>query len=181
MVLPSGIYDVKAAAAGFATSAVKACSSVDQGPQSGFTGRRRKSLEVQANALAESSRVGEIYPQSQGRRFASQWPRLCAAGAPQPGSCDLEEAGTSREVKGFRGPARHFGTTSSRTGDNNNYFAERQIAVDRFIEEFENLQHVRCELELWGRNSGSVVNLVTKVRTDLWHGSVYEFFRERCA
>src|SRR5207249_9867574 len=61
--------------------------------------------------------------------------------------------------------------------DNNNYFAGEaaQLPSIDSIQEFE-VQTNTFSAE-YGRNSGSVVNLVTKSGTNALHGSAYEFFR----
>lgn len=61
--------------------------------------------------------------------------------------------------------------------DNNDYFggAAAQIPSIDSIQEFE-VQTNTFAAE-YGRNSGSVVNLVTKSGTNQLHGSLYEFFR----
>jgi len=77
-------------------------------------------------------------------------------------------------VNGGRGRANNFSVNG---GDANDLFANLptvQPSPDS-ISEFRVLTNA-FDAE-YGRNSGSVVNVVTKSGTNDWHGSVYEFFR----
>ena len=77
-------------------------------------------------------------------------------------------------VNGGRGRSNNFSVNG---GDANDLFANLptvQPSPDS-IEEFRVLTNT-FDAE-YGRNSGSVVNVVTKSGTNDWHGSTYEFFR----
>jgi len=77
-------------------------------------------------------------------------------------------------VNGGRGRANNFSVNG---GDANDQFVNLptvQPSPDS-IEEFRVLTNT-FDAE-YGRNSGSVVNVVTKSGTNQWHGNVYEFFR----
>jgi hypothetical protein len=77
-------------------------------------------------------------------------------------------------VNGGRGRSNNFSVNG---GDANDLFANLptvQPSPDS-ISEFRVLTNA-FDAE-YGRNSGSVVNVVTKSGTNDWHGSVYEFFR----
>jgi hypothetical protein len=77
-------------------------------------------------------------------------------------------------VNGGRGRSNNFSVNG---GDANDLFANLptvQPSPDS-ISEFRVLTNT-FDAE-YGRNSGSVVNVVTKSGTNDWHGSVYEFFR----
>src|ERR1700678_416086 len=79
-------------------------------------------------------------------------------------------------VNGGRGRSNNFSVNG---GDANDLFANLptvQPSPDS-IEEFRVLTNT-FDAE-YGRNSGSVVNVVTKSGTNDWHGSVYEFFRNK--
>src|SRR6202167_4750050 len=79
-------------------------------------------------------------------------------------------------VNGGRGRSNNFSVNG---GDANDLFANLptvQPSPDS-IEEFRVLTNT-FDAE-YGRNSGSVVNVVTKSGTNQWHGDVYEFFRNK--
>ncbi len=86
-----------------------------------------------------------------------------------------EEAGTV-SVNGGRGRSNNYNVNG---GDANDQFLNApaiQPSPDA-IEEFRVLTNT-FDAE-FGRNSGSVVNVVTKGGTNEFHGDVYEFFRNR--
>src|SRR5277367_941488 len=79
-------------------------------------------------------------------------------------------------VNGGRGRANNFSVNG---GDANDLFVNLptvQPSPDS-IEEFRVLTNT-FDAE-YGRNSGSVVNVVTKSGTNQWHGSAYEFLRNK--
>jgi hypothetical protein len=79
-------------------------------------------------------------------------------------------------VNGGRGRSNNFSVNG---GDANDLFANLptvQPSPDS-IQEFRVLTN-DFDAE-YGRNSGSVVNVVTKSGTNEWHGSVFEFFRNK--
>ena len=79
-------------------------------------------------------------------------------------------------VNGGRGRDNNFTVNG---GDGNDQFANLpaiQPSPDS-IEEFRVLTNT-FDAE-YGRNSGAVVNVVTKSGTNNWHGNVYEFFRNQ--
>ena len=79
-------------------------------------------------------------------------------------------------VNGGRGRANNFSVNG---GDANDLFVNLptvQPSPDS-IQEFRVLTNT-FDAE-YGRNSGSVVNVVTKSGTNEWHGSAYEFFRNK--
>jgi hypothetical protein len=79
-------------------------------------------------------------------------------------------------VNGGRGRSNNFSVNG---GDANDQFVNLptvQPSPDS-IEEFRVITNT-FDAE-YGRNSGSVVNVVTKSGTNEWHGDVYEFFRNK--
>ena len=79
-------------------------------------------------------------------------------------------------VNGGRGRANNFSVNG---GDANDQFVNLptvQPSPDS-IQEFRVITNT-FDAE-YGRNSGSVVNVVTKSGTNEWHGDVYEFFRNK--
>src|SRR5256714_3586436 len=79
-------------------------------------------------------------------------------------------------VNGGRGRSNNFSVNG---GDGNDLFVNGpaiQPTPDS-IQEFRVLSNT-FDAE-YGRNSGSVINVVTKSGTNAWHGSLYEFFRNK--
>jgi hypothetical protein len=190
MALPTGIYQIKAEAPGFATATTTGVEvGVDQVRTLDLTlrvGARNEVVEVQADASltqTESSKLGEIIDNRKvedlplnGRDFA-QLARL------NPG---VATSGGGGGQQGGEGGVSGFSSNGQRSTsnnflvdgvDNNDYFGgtAAQIPSIDSIQEFE-VQTNTFAAE-YGRNTGSVVNLVTKSGSNNLHGSVYEFFR----
>src|SRR5437588_5827750 len=188
--LPTGVYQIKAEAAGFATATT---TDIEVGIDEIRTvdivlrvGAKTEVVEVQADAAltqTETSKLGEIIDNRKvedlplnGRDFA-QLARL------NPG---VAASGGGGGQQGGEGGVSGFSSNGQRSTsnnflvdgvDNNDYFggAAAQIPSIDSIQEFE-VQTNTFAAE-YGRNSGSVVNLVTKSGTNQLHGSLYEFFR----
>jgi len=79
-------------------------------------------------------------------------------------------------VNGGRGRSNNFNVNG---GDANDLFANLPTVQPNpdSIEEFRVLTNT-FDAE-YGRNSGAVINVVTKSGTNNWHGSMYEFFRNK--
>jgi hypothetical protein len=190
LALPSGVYEVKAEAQGFATASLKALEvGVDQVRTLDLVLRvsgQMEVIEVQADAAltqTESSRVGEIIDNRKvqdlplnGRDFA-QLARLNPGVAVSGGGGGQQ--GGEGNVSGFSSNGQRATSNNFLVDgvDNNNYFAGEaaQLPSIDSIQEFE-VQTNTFAAE-YGRNTGSVVNLVTKSGTNQLHGSLYEFFR----
>ncbi len=190
LALPTGNYDVKVEAPGFATSAVRAVEvGVDQIRTLDLVlrvGAKAEVIEVQADAAltqTESSKLGEIIDNRKvedlplnGRDFA-QLARLNPGVAVSGGGGGQQ--GGEGNVSGFSSNGQRSTSNNFLVDgvDNNNYFAGEaaQLPSIDSIQEFE-VQTNTFAAE-YGRNTGSVVNLVTKSGTNRLHGSVYEFFR----
>jgi carboxypeptidase family protein/TonB-dependent receptor-like protein len=190
LTLPTGIYDLKVEAQGFTTTTL---TGIDVGIDQIRSidpvlkvGGKSETITVEANAeltQTESSKLGEIIDNRKvedlplnGRDFA-QLARL------NPG---VSASGGGGGQQGGEGGASGFSSNGQRSTsnnflvdgvDNNNYFAGEaaQIPSIDSIQEFE-VQTNTFSAE-YGRNSGSVVNLVTKSGTNQFHGSLYEFLR----
>jgi len=190
MALPTGTYQIKAEAPGFATATTTGIEvGVDQIRSIDVVlhvGVKNETVEVQADAAltqTETSKRGEIIDNRKveelplnGRDFA-QLARL------NPG---VSSSGGGGGQQGGEGGVSGFSSNGQRSTsnnfmvdgvDNNDYFggAAAQIPSIDSIQEFE-VQTNTFSAE-YGRNSGSVVNLVTKSGSNQLHGSVYEFFR----
>src|SRR2546425_3845380 len=190
LALPTGTYEVTAEAQGFATTTVKDIEiGVDQTRTLDLALRvsaRAETVTVQANAdltQTETTKLGEIIDNRKvedlplnGRDFA-QLARL------NPG---VASSGGGGGQQGGEGGVSGFSSNGQRSTsnnflvdgvDNNDSFAGQaaQIPSIDSILEFE-VQTNTFSAE-YGRNTGSVVNLVTKSGANQMHGSAYEFFR----
>jgi hypothetical protein len=190
MALPTGIYQIKAEAAGFATATT---TDVEVGVDQIRTidielhvGAKAEVVQVQADATlteTETSKLGEIIDNRKvedlplnGRDFA-QLARL------SPG---VSSSGGGGGQQGGEGGVSGFSSNGQRSTsnnflvdgvDNNDSFGgtAAQIPSIDSIQEFE-VQTNSFSAE-YGRNTGSVVNLVTKSGSNRLHGSAYEFLR----
>ena len=190
LALPTGAYEIKADAPGFATTTVNNLEvGVDQIRTIELTlrvGAQAEVVNVEADAdltQTESSKLGEIIDNRKvedlplnGRDFA-QLARLSPGVAVSGGGGGQQ--GGEGNVSGFSSNGQRSTSNNFLVDgvDNNNYFAGEaaQLPSIDSIEEFE-VQTNTFAAE-YGRNSGSVVNLVTKSGTNHLHGSAYEFFR----
>src|SRR5690348_1650613 len=190
MALPTGTYQMKAEAPGFATSTTAAIEvGVDQIRTLDVmlhVGVQNQTVEVQADATltqTETSKRGEIIDNRKvedlplnGRDFA-QLARLNPGVAVSAGGGGQQ--GGEGNVSGFSSNGQRSTSNNFLVDgvDNNNYFAGEaaQLPSIDSIQEFE-VQTNTFAAE-YGRNSGSVVNLVTKSGTNALHGSAFEFFR----
>lgn len=190
LAIPTGSYEIKADAPGFATTTVKDIDiGVDQVRTIELTlrvGAKTEVLTVEADAdltQTQSSKVGEIIDNRKvedlplnGRDFA-QLARLNPGVAVSGGGGGQQ--GGEGNVSGFSSNGQRSTSNNFLVDgvDNNNYFAGEaaQLPSIDSIQEFE-VQTNTFAAE-YGRNSGSVVNLVTKSGTNQLHGSAYEFFR----
>ena len=188
--LPTGTYEITAEAQGFATAKAKDVQvGVDQIRTLDFTlrvGTRTETVNVESSAeltQTESSKLGEIIDNRKvedlplnGRDFA-QLARLNPGVAVSGGGGGQQ--GGEGNVSGFSSNGQRSTSNNFQVDgvDNNNYFAGEaaQLPSIDSIQEFE-VQTNTFAAE-YGRNSGSVVNLVTKSGTNQLHGSVFEFFR----
>ena len=188
--LPTGAYEVTVQAQGFATSkATDVQVGVDQIRTLDFTlrvGARSETVNVESTAeltQTESSKLGEIIDNRKvvdlplnGRDFA-QLARL-NPGVSVSGGGGGQQGGEGN-VSGYSSNGQRSTSNNFQVDgvDNNNYFAGEaaQLPSIDSIQEFE-VQTNTFAAE-YGRNSGSVVNLVTKSGTNQLHGSLFEFFR----
>src|SRR5215831_16967935 len=187
--LPTGAYQITAEAAGFATARTSIEVGVDQIRDVDIVlhvGARTEVIEVQSEAALtqiESSKLGQIIDNRKvedlplnGRDFA-QLARLNPGVATSGGGGGQQggEGGVSGySSNGQRSTSNNFLVDGV---DNNEYFGgttAQTPSIDS-IQEFE-VQTNTFSAE-YGRNTGSVVNLVTKSGTNALHGSAYEFFR----
>ena len=190
IALPTGVYEIEAEAAGFATGTTTGVEvGIDQIRTVDIElhiGTKAEVVEVRADAAltqTESSKLGEIIDNRKvedlplnGRDFA-QLARL------NPG---VAASGGGGGQQGGEGGVSGFSSNGQRSTsnnflvdgvDNNDSFGgtAAQIPSIDSIQEFE-VQTNTFSAE-YGRNTGSVVNLVTKSGSNQLHGSLYEFFR----
>jgi hypothetical protein len=190
LALPTGVYELRAEAPGFAATTAKDIEvGVDQIRTLDLVLKvsgQAETITVEANAdltQTESSKVGEIIDNRKvedlplnGRDFA-QLARLNPGVAVSGGGGGQQ--GGEGNVSGFSSNGQRSTSNNFLVDgvDNNNYFAGEaaQLPSVDSIQEFE-VQTNTFAAE-YGRNTGSVINLVTKSGTNQLHGSVYEFFR----
>lgn len=189
--IPVGTYDVKFEQAGFTSSVRKSITlEINQVLTLNMTlqiGQTRETVEVTSDAPlvdTTSTQLGAVVND----RAVSQLPlnsrdtyqllSLQPGVQSQTGS-DLfygsDRAGVV-SVNGGRGRSNNFSVNG---GDANDQFANLpavQPSPDS-IEEFRVLTNT-FDAE-YGRNSGAVVNVVTKSGTNTFHGNVFEFFRNK--
>jgi hypothetical protein len=190
LALPSGTYKLLAEKSGFATLAIERIEvqvgesrtvdlALKVAPQS-------ETVEVTgavATVDTDSQHLGDVVTQAQvtslplnGRDFAQLAllnPGVAAFGG--GGGQQGGEGGVSGySSNGQRSSSNNFMVDGV---DNNNYNAGSvgQLPSIDSIQEFQ-VQTNNYSAE-YGRNSGSVVNLVTKSGTNNIHGSVYDFLR----
>ena len=190
LALPTGTYQVSAEAPGFATATSTGIEvGVDQVRTIDVVlrvGAEKQVVEVQADAAltqTETSKLGQIIDNRKvedlplnGRDFA-QLARLNPGVAASGGGGGQQggEGGVSGfSSNGQRSTSNNFMVDGV---DNNDYFggSAAQLPSIDSIQEFE-VQTNTFSAE-YGRNTGSVVNLVTKSGSNSLHGSLYEFFR----
>lgn len=188
--LPTGIYDLTADKAGFAKLLVKGIKvSVDETRTVDLEmsiASQSTTVTVEGAALlvnTESQHLGDVINETQvtalplnGRDFAQL--ALLNAGVAAFGGGGGQQGGeggiSGYSSNGQRSSSNNFMVDGI---DNNNYQggSVSQLPSVDSIQEFQ-VQTNNYSAE-YGRNSGSVVNLVTKSGTNQLHGSLYEFFR----
>ncbi len=190
IAIPGGMYELRAEAPGFATLVEKDIEvGVAQTRTLDLTlkvSATAETVTVEANAdltQTESSKLGQIIDNRKvedlplnGRDFA-QLARLNPGVAVSGGGGGQQ--GGEGNVSGFSSNGQRSTSNNFLVDgvDNNNYFAGEaaQLPSVDSIQEFE-VQTNTFAAE-YGRNTGSVINLVTKSGTNQLHGSAYEFFR----
>jgi hypothetical protein len=189
-LLPNGSYTLTVTAQGFAAADLKDIAvNVDQTRTVDVVvhpAGRAETVTVTSDveeANTETSQLGQVIDNTKvvnlplnGRNFA-QLARL------NPG---VAASGGGGGQQGGEGGVSGFSSNGQRSSsnnfmidgvDNNSYFSGEvaQLPSIDSIQEFE-VQTNTFAAE-YGRNSGSVVNLVTKSGTNQLHGSVFEFLR----
>ncbi|MGB6482784.1 MAG: TonB-dependent receptor [Candidatus Acidiferrales bacterium] len=188
--LPVGVYRLTAVANGLSNGVINRIEiAVDQ-TQSvrlvlGVAGQQQSVTVTGSVSLVntQTSQLGQVVGETQvttlplnGRNFAQLAllnPGVAAFGG--GGGQQGGEGGTSGfSSNGQRSSSNNFMVDGI---DNNDYLggSVAQLPSIDSIQEFD-VQTNTFSAE-YGRNSGSVVNLVTKSGTNQFHGSAYEFFR----
>lgn len=187
--LPYGTYKLRTEKTGFQTAVADVTVAVDQVRTLDVTmnvGAQTQQVTVQGgveSVNAETTQLGAVVNHRDvvelplnGRDF-TQLARI------QPG---VASSGGGGGQQGGEGGTSNFSSNGQRSSsnnflvdgiDNNNYVAGAvaiQPSIDS-IQEF-NVQTNTFSAE-YGRNSGAIVNLITRSGTNDLHGSLYEFFR----
>jgi len=196
--LPLGTYSITATKQGFRTEIAANIQVAVEGPQRAnltlTPGRVEEKVEVQADVpLVETSSNtlgGTIQAEDfkdlpvNGRDFMKMLTAVPGANADPSGVTDSPGSFGVFSVNGNRGRSNNFlldGTDMNDGFRNDNAINEGGVfgipatllPVDA-IEEMAILNNTEAE---YGRNSGSIVNIVTKSGTNGFHGSVFEYFR----
>ncbi len=190
LALPAGTYKLRAEKSGFATLAIDQIEvlvgetrTVDLSVKVASQSETVEVTGAVATVDTETQRIGDVITQAQvtslplnGRDFAQLAllnPGVAAFGG--GGGQQGGEGGSSGySSNGQRSSSNNFMVDGV---DNNNYNdgSVGQLPSIDSIQEFQ-VQTNNYSAE-YGRNSGSVVNLVTKSGTNKLHGSVYDFLR----
>jgi hypothetical protein len=196
--LPLGTYTVSATKQGFRTQLATNIQVAVEGPQRAnltlTPGRVEEKVEVQADVpLVEtaSNTLGGTIEAAQftelpvnGRDFMKMLTAIPGANADPSSVNDSPGSFGVFSVNGNRGRSNNFlldGTDMNDGFRNDNAINEGGVfgipatilPVDA-IDEMAILNNTEAE---YGRNSGSIVNIVTKSGTNDLHGSVFEYFR----
>jgi hypothetical protein len=196
--LPLGIYSVTVVKQGFRTETANNIQVAVEGPQRANVtitpGRVEEKVEVQADVpLVETSSntLGGTIQASQiedlpvnGRDYMKMLTMVPGANADTGGASDSPGSFGVFSVNGNRGRSNNFlldGTDMNDGFRNDNAINEGGVLgipatllpLDA-IQEMAILNNTEAE---YGRNSGSIVNMVTKSGTNGLHGSVFEYFR----
>lgn len=188
--LPFGSYDLTAELSGFTTVTARVDVAVDQVRTVNLTmpiATAQETVSVSGVAplvRAEASKLGEVIDNTNvlglplnGRNFA-QLTHLTPGVAVSGGGGGQQggEGGVSGfSSNGMRSSSNNFMVDGI---DANNYLAGSAALLPSIdsIQEFE-VQTNTFAAE-YGRNSGSVVNLITRSGTNAFHGSAFEFLRD---
>jgi len=196
--LPLGTYSVTVVKQGFRTETATKIQVAVEGPQRANVtltpGRVEEKVEVEANVpLVEttSNTLGGTIQATQiedlpinGRDYMKMLTLVPGAAADTGGAADSPGSFGVFSVNGNRGRSNNFlldGTDMNDGFRNDNAINEGGVfgipatllPIDA-IQEMAILNNTEAE---YGRNSGSIVNMVTKSGTNGLHGGVFEYFR----
>jgi hypothetical protein len=196
--LPLGNYSVTVVKPGFRTETATKIQVAVEGPQRANVtltpGRVEEKVEVEANVpLVEttSNTLGGTIQATQiedlpinGRDYMKMLTLVPGAAADTGGAADSPGSFGVFSVNGNRGRSNNFlldGTDMNDGFRNDNAINEGGVfgipatllPIDA-IQEMAILNNTEAE---FGRNSGSIVNMVTKSGTNGLHGGVFEYFR----
>lgn len=196
--LPLGNYSVTVVKQGFRTETATNIQVAVEGPQRANVtltpGRVEEKVEVEANVpLVETSSntLGGTIQATQiedlpinGRDYMKMLTLVPGAAADAGGAADSPGSFGVFSVNGNRGRSNNFlldGTDMNDGFRNDNAINEGGVfgipatllPIDA-VQEMAILNNTEAE---YGRNSGSIVNMVTKSGTNGLHGSVFEYFR----
>lgn len=196
--LPAGVYTVTAEAAGLTPTAQNVVVNVGLDTTADFDlsmiERRKEQLTVEAAApLVEAERdvLGEVME----RRLVSELPlngrdfgklvALVPGATVEPSGVAAVQSGFGQfSINGNRDRSNNYALDGTDNNDpffNNSAFNQVGIGgapasllpIDA-IQEFNLQSHFSSE---YGRNSGSIVNIISKSGTNQFHGSAFEFLR----
>src|SRR6266851_5964446 len=196
--LPAGVYTVAAQAAGLSPAAQNVQVNVGLDTTANFdltkVEKRQEQLNVSAEApLVESTRdvLGEVVDERlvtdlplNGRDFGKLVALVPGATVEPSGVAAIQSGFGQFSINGNRDRSNNY--TLDGTDNNDPFFnnsalnqtgiggAPASLLPIEAIEEFNLQSQFGAE---YGRNSGSVVNIITRSGTNQIHGSVFEFVR----
>jgi outer membrane receptor protein involved in Fe transport len=188
--LPRGTYDVKAELQGFQTvTQTNVLLTVGETVRLDFAmpvGGLNETVSVVSQATLVNTEEGRISNLVDEKRVSElplngrnvfQLMELQPGATGNPGNAVLggSAGGTSAFVNGQRNRANNFLLDGT---DNNDQFTAGRVAVNPNVDMIQEFRVSSNNFSAeFGRNSASVVNVVTKAGTNDFHGTAYEFLR----
>jgi len=188
--LPRGTYDVKAELQGFQTmTQTNVLLTVGETVRLDFAmavGGLNETVSVVSTATLVNTEEGRISNLVDEKRVSElplngrnvfQLMELQPGATGNPGNAVLggSAGGTSAFVNGQRNRANNFLLDGT---DNNDQFTAGRVAVNPNVDMIQEFRVSSNNFSAeFGRNSASVVNVVTKAGTNDFHGTAYEFLR----
>jgi hypothetical protein len=188
--LAPATYEVSASAAGFAKSAAREVPvAVNSRERLDITlplAGRQESVEVRANASlvqTESSELGEVIDQSRirelplNRRDFLQLALLAPGVVPAVENSELSQrGGFAFHANGAREEHNDFLIDGA---DNNDPY-ERSYVLQPPVDSIQEFKIATNSYSAeYGRGAGGQVNIITRSGANTWHGSAYEYLRNR--
>ena len=188
--LPPSTYELRASAPGFETSSPRDVRvEVNSRPRVDLLlalGQRRESVEVKGSAQriqTESSELGEVIDQPRmdnlplNRRGFLQLALLVPGVLPAVQDSELSQrGGFAMHANGAREEFNDFLID----GVDNNDPYERSYVLQPPVDSIQEFKMVTNSYSAeYGRGAGGQINLITRSGSNHWHGSAYDYLRNR--